>query len=326
MKAKEIFRTDKDIPVLAAPMAGVTDHSFRTILLENGADCVCTEMVSCKGLLYGNQKTFELIRTDEKMRTAVQLFGHEPSDFFKAIDILQHRYDDILLFDINMGCPAPKIYKEGDGSALLKNPGLAIKIVEAAKSVSAIPVTVKMRIGIDSSPYDYTGFASGLERAGADAVTVHGRTREQFYSGSSDRNKIREIKEALSIPVIANGDIFSEDDAVSMLDETGADGIMIARGMLGDPFIFGRIRDRFEGKVTLQPSPEEKTDVIRRQYLMAEEEKGEYTAIRELRKHLVWYVKGIRNAASLRNRALSIENRSELEGFLRELLIRFREA
>ena len=326
MKAKEIFRTDKDIPVLAAPMAGVTDHSFRTILLENGADCVCTEMVSCKGLLYGNQKTFELIRTDGKMRTAVQLFGHEPSDFFKAIDILQQRYDDILLFDINMGCPAPKIYKEGDGCALLKNPGLAIKIVEAAKSVSSLPVTVKMRIGIDSSPYDYTGFASGLEKAGADAVTVHGRTREQFYSGSSDRNKIREIKEALSIPVIANGDIFSEDDAVSILDETGADGIMIARGMLGDPFIFGRIRDRFEGKVTLLPSPEERTDVIRRQYRMAEKEKGEYTAIRELRKHLVWYVKGIRNAASLRNRALSIENRSELEEFLRELLIRFREA
>ena len=305
MKAKEIFRTDKDIPVLAAPMAGVTDHSFRTILLENGADCVCTEMVSCKGLLYGNQKTFELIRTDGKMRTAVQLFGHEPSDFFKAIDILQQRYDDILLFDINMGCPAPKIYKEGDGCALLKNPGLAIKIVEAAKSVSSLPVTVKMRIGIDSSPYDYTGFASGLEKAG---------------------NKIREIKEALSIPVIANGDIFSEDDAVSILDETGADGIMIARGMLGDPFIFGRIRDRFEGKVTLLPSPEERTDVIRRQYRMAEKEKGEYTAIRELRKHLVWYVKGIRNAASLRNRALSIENRSELEEFLRELLIRFREA
>lgn len=326
MKAKEIFRTDKDIPVLAAPMAGVTDHSFRTILLENGADCVCTEMVSCKGLLYGNQKTFELIRTDGNMRTAVQLFGHEPSDFMKAIDILQQRFDDILLFDINMGCPAPKIYKEGDGSALLKDPGLAMKIVEAAKSVSAIPVTVKMRTGIDSSLYDYTGFASGLERAGADAVTVHGRTREQFYSGSADRHKIREIKEALSIPVIANGDIFSEEDAFSMLEDTGADGIMIARGMLGDPFIFGRIRDRFGGKETLQPSSEEKTDVIRRQYLMAEEEKGEYTAIRELRKHLVWYVKGIRNAASLKNRALSIENRSELEGFLRELLIRFREA
>ena len=247
--------------VFLAPMAGVTDRAFRQIAIEQGAGLTYTEMVSAKGLEYGNQKTALLISPAENEEFfGVQLFAGEPSPLKQSITQLQEKYPAISVFDINMGCPAPKITKNGEGSALMKDPVKASALIKAAVSVSKIPVTVKFRKGWDDKNINAVEFAKMAQDCGAAAVTVHGRTREQFYSGKSDNSIIAAVKQALSIPVIGNGDIFCAQDALRMFSETGCDAIMVARGAQGNPFIFREILQIIDtGQEPAPPTDEEKS-------------------------------------------------------------------
>ena len=305
-----------------APMAGVTDLPFRLICKEMGCGMVYTEMVSAKGLYYGDYKTEELLAIDEREKPVViQIFGSDPDIMGRAAGILNNRENIIL--DINMGCPTPKIIKNGDGSALMKNPQLAGKVLKAVVKESIKPVTVKIRKGWDEDNVNAVEMAKIIEECGASAVTVHGRTREQFYSGKADWSIIRKVKEAVSIPVIGNGDVFSVADAEVMIKETSCDGVMIGRGAQGNPWIFKQIDHYVKTGETLpDPSLNEKICVALKHMDFVMEAKGEYVAIREMRKHLAWYMKGFKNSAQLRNEINKIDNyealRRKLEEYLRE--------
>ncbi len=297
--------------LILAPMAGVADLPFRMVCHSFGAGLSYTEMVSAKALGFENEKTFRLMST-EGLPTAVQLFGSEPEAVAAAVPMAEKAG---LFIDINMGCPAPKITGNGEGSALMKDLGRARAVIEAAVGAASKPVTVKMRAGWDAEHINAPLLARLAEEAGAAAVTVHGRTREQFYSGSSDRSVIRRVREEVSVPLIANGDVFSPEDAVSLMEQTGADGVMIGRGSQGRPWIFAMITEYMARGGYTEPSPEEKIAVASRHIALIVEHKGEYIGAREARKHAAWYIRGLRGAAALRaeiNSAETLEKMTEI--------------
>ncbi len=303
--------------IFLAPMAGVTDLAFRIICDRFGAGLSYTEMVSAKALSFSDKKTNTLMKT-ENLPTAVQLFGSDPDIMSAAVpEVEKHG----LFTDINMGCPAPKIAGNGEGSALMKNLDKAEKIIGAVVSKATKPVTVKMRSGWDENHINAVELARIAENCGAAAVTVHGRTREQYYSGMADREIIRKVCDAVSIPVIANGDIFTAQDAKSMLEETGASAVMVGRGSQGNPWIFEQINALFErNEIIPLPSPEERIALAMEHITLMCELKGEYIGIREARKHASWYIKGLRGAAQLRNKVNSATSLDEMRSILSELL------
>ncbi|MEE1251194.1 MAG: tRNA dihydrouridine synthase DusB [Lachnospiraceae bacterium] len=320
IKTLQIGNVTLENNLVLGPMAGVTDLPFRLLCKEQGAGLLCMEMVSAKGILYKNKNTEQLLTIDEAEHpVSLQLFGSNPEIMSEMAKRIEERPFDIL--DINMGCPVPKVVNNGDGSALMKNPILAGKIIE--KTVGAIqkPVTVKIRKGFDDAHINAVEMAKIAETSGAAAIAVHGRTREQYYSGKADWDIIRQVKEAVKIPVIGNGDILTAEDAIRMGEETGCDGFMIARGAQGNPWIFKQILHYFKtGEHLEKPSPEEMVAMILRHAKMQLEFKGDYTGIREIRKHAAWYTTGYKHAAKLRSAINEVESLEELEELLQRFL------
>ncbi len=299
--------------VFLAPMAGVTDLAFRRLCHEFGAGLSFTEMVSAKALSFADKKTRRLADT-ASLPTALQLFGSDPSVFEKIVPLAE---GEALFIDINMGCPAPKIVNNGDGAALMRDIDKAKRIIDAVCRVSKKPVTVKMRAGWDTDTINAPLLARAAQECGAAAVTVHPRTREQFYSGRADRSVLRAVRGEISIPLIANGDVFTADDAAALLSETGADAVMVGRGAFGNPWIFKQICELFsEGAVKTFPSQKEKIEVALRHIDMLCKLKGEYVGIREARKHASHYVSGMHGAAALREKINSAETRLEMQKIL----------
>ncbi len=297
-----------DNPFILAPLAGFTDKSFRQICRQHGCGLSFTEMVSAKGLHFKNENTEDLLRIDKDLEgpVGIQLFGHEPELFKEAVQTLEDRPNACI--DINMGCPVPKVVKNFEGSALLNNPKLASQCVKACVSATKKPITVKMRVGFTDSS-NAVDFAKMIEDSGASALSVHGRTREQYYSGKADWSVIKKVKQALSIPVIGNGDIFSHEDAVRMMDESGVDAVLIARGAMGNPWIFSGDK----------PEWDEIKSVLIRHASMLVADKGEYVGIRQMRSHAGFYIKGIKGAASVRARINQCETLEELLTLIKEI-------
>lgn len=308
-----------DHPVLLAPMAGYTDVVFRALCRSFGCDLSYTEMISAKGLTFGNVKTSEYLTLGEDERAvAVQLFGHEPDRMAEAVKIVaDHLGPRLSCIDVNMGCPAQKIVANGDGSALMRTPVLAGQIVEAMKRVSPVPVTVKFRKGWAEDTC--VPFAKILEASGADALTLHPRTRMQQYRGTADQAAIGAVKAAVRIPVIGNGDITDGESAVSMMRETGCDGVMIGRAALGQPWIFREIKAAIAGQPYTPPTLAERLEVAIRHAERIEQVKGPHGLV-ELRKHLPRYLHGIRGSAALRTRLNEAKNAAEIRAFLLDSL------
>ena len=303
-----------------APMAGVTDRAFRELCIAQGASFCVAEMVSAKGIVMGDRKSAELMRINENERPCgIQLFGSDPQIMADAAEKAMLYQPDFI--DINMGCPAPKVVKNGSGSALLRSPELAEKIVNAVKKVIPVPVSVKFRIGWDENHKNHVLFAKALESGGADFITVHGRTRAQMYAPPTDLNAIAQVKAAVSIPVIGNGDIFTPADAKHMYDYTGCDFVMAGRGTMGNPWLFSQINAfLFDGTEPSSPTVEDKMRLMLLHAKKICEYKGERIGICEARKHALWYVKGIRGAAQLRNRFSRLQDLGELEALAQAVL------
>jgi nifR3 family TIM-barrel protein len=302
-----------------APMAGVADRAFRELCMEFGAGYCVSEMVSSKGIAYNSKKSAELMELSDKERpSAVQLFGTEPDTMAQAAEFAMRYRPDVI--DINMGCPAPKISGGGSGAALMRDPELCGRIVKAVSSAVDIPVTVKIRSGFDFEHINAVEVAKIVEKNGAQAVTVHGRTRQQFYAPPVNYDIIREVKRSLTIPVIGNGDICSAKSAQHMYDYTGCDYIMVGRGALGNPWVFREIDEYFcTGKIISPPTLDEKLDVLSRHISRAVEYKGEYVGMREARKHTAYYLKGFKNAAKLRNLAFTMDTLDDLQKLINEI-------
>lgn len=298
--------------IFLAPMAGVTDLSFRLICKSMGVGLLFTEMVSIKGLYYGDEKTNELMRISNKeMPTALQIFGSDPFILEKVIEEKLNDNSDFEILDINMGCPAPKIVKNGDGSALMKTPEKVKQMVKTAVKASNKPVTVKIRKGWDESSLNALEIAKIIESEGASALTIHGRTREEFYSGVADWDIIKKLKSEISIPVIGNGDIFHPEDIKKMIEYTECDGVMIGRGARGNPWIFKMGNDLIEKGNYTKPTPAEKIDMSITHLNTLISKKGEYIANKEIRKHIAWYLKGLRGSTTVKdsvNKAKSKED------------------
>ena len=305
--------------LILGPMAGVTDLPFRLLCKEQGAGLLCMEMVSAKGIMYNNKNTKFLLTIDERERpVSLQLFGSDADIISEQAKRIEELPFDIL--DINMGCPVPKIVNNGDGSALMKNPLLAGEIIEKTARAIQKPVTVKIRKGFDEEHINAVEMAHIAQESGAAAIAVHGRTREQYYSGKADWEIIRKVKEAVKIPVIGNGDVWTPQDAIEMRKQTGCDGVMIGRGAQGNPWIFKQILHYEQtGELLEKPSPQEVTEMILRHAKMQMEFKGEYTGMREIRKHAAWYTAGYKNSAKLRGKINETETYEELKELLSHL-------
>ena len=314
----KIGNVQLDNEVFLSPMAGVTDLPFRTICKEKGCGMLYTEMINAKALCYDDENTKKMLNLeDDGHPVAVQIFGSDPEYMGKAASIMNQYTNDIL--DINMGCPAPKVIKNGDGSALMRNPKLAAEVLTAVVKNSKKPVTLKIRKGWDDNSVNALEIAKIAEECGRSALARHGRTREQFYSGKADWDIIAEIKQSINIPVIGNGDVFDVQDAVNMLEKTKCDAIMIGRGSQGNPWIFNRINHYMKtGEVLPEPTLEEKISTAIKHMNLAVAEHGEYVAVREMRKHIGWYLKGLKNSAKYRDQINKITDYKEVISMLEE--------
>ena len=310
MTVKEIYGTD--FPIILAPMAGITDLPFRILCKEQGADVMVTEMISAKALFYGNKNTLPLMQTEEEEKPiGVQIFGSEP----ELMGEMAHKIEDkgFSYIDINMGCPVPKIVNNKEGSALMLNSELAGRIVKEVSKAVSLPVTVKFRKGFDADHINAPEFAQIMEENGAAAVAVHGRTRVQYYTGQADWDIIAQVKNAVKIPVIGNGDVDSPEKAKAIMEQTGCDGVMIGRAAEGNPWIFREVVSYLtDGTIPARPTNREKREMILRHAALQLEYKGEYTGVREMRKHLSWYTVGMPHSAHFRQTINTMEKMDEL--------------
>ncbi len=305
--------------VFLAPMAGITDMPFRILCKEQGAGLVYSEMVSAKGMYYDDLKSKKLtITSDIEKPICVQIFGHDPEILANTAKELDK--SEISIIDINMGCPTPKIVKNGDGAALMKNPKLVAEIIKKARKETSKPITIKIRKGWDDSNINAIEIAQIAQECGVAAITIHGRTAKQLYKGKADWDIITKIKQSVDIPVIGNGDIFKPEQAKKMLDETGCDAVMIARGAQGNPWIFSETLEFLKsGKILPRPTIKDKTDMIIRHMNMVVELKGEHNGTLEMRKHISWYLKGIKNAAKIRQEINSLSSKYDIVEVLNNL-------
>ena len=319
MKQLKIGNVLLENSYVLGPMAGVTDLPFRLLCKEQGAGLLCMEMVSAKGIFYNSKNTESLLQIHpEEVPVSLQFFGSDPKIVSEMAKRVEERPFSIL--DINMGCPVPKVVRNGEGSALMKNPKLVYELVSATVKAIKKPVTVKIRKGFDDEHINAVEIAKIIEEAGAAAVAVHGRTREQYYSGKADWEIIRQVKEAVSIPVIGNGDVTSGEKAIAMREQTGCDGVMIARGAQGNPWIFSELLEyERTGRLPDRPDVEEIKQTMLRHARLQIEYKGDFTGIREMRKHVAWYTKGLHGAARLRDQINQVESYAELENLLTSL-------
>lgn len=324
IKPFAIGRVVLDAPIILAPMAGVCDAPYRVIAHRYGAALVCAEMVSSQGIRYSNQHTAELLHIEDgEHPLSMQIFGSDPDVMAEAAAVVEEAGADIV--DINMGCPVKKVVKNGDGSALMKDLPLAEKIIRAVVQAVSIPVTVKMRTGWDDHSFVAPELAKRAEAAGAAAVAVHGRTREQFYSGKADWQKIKAVVDAVSLPVIGNGDVIDGPSAAAMMKETGCRAVMVGRGAQGNPWIFPQIRHYLEtGEVLPPPTPEEKYTQMLAHFEALLAYKGEYIGIREMRTHAAWYTHGLHGAAALRERINRTQSAEEFRLVVGEMMDRLR--
>ena len=319
MKQLTIGNVSLANPVILAPMGGVSDLPFRLLCHEQGAGMVCSEMISAKAILYHNKNTEELMQIHpDEGPVSLQLFGSDPDIVSEMAKKIEERPFSVL--DLNMGCPVPKVVNNGEGSALMKNPLLAGKIIEKTAKAIQKPLTVKIRKGFDDAHVNAVEMAKIAQESGAAAVAVHGRTREQYYSGTADWDIITQVKQAVKIPVIGNGDVVDAASALRLFEQTGCDGYMIARGAEGNPWIFRQILHYFEtGEHLSRPDFSEVTEMLLRHAKMQIDCKGDYTGIREIRKHAAWYTAGYRNSSKLRGRINEVENYEQLEALFREV-------
>ena len=319
MKHLKIGNVELENRYILGPMAGVTDLPFRLLCKEQGAGLLCMEMVSAKAIYYNNRNTESLLEIHpDETPVSLQLFGSDPKIMSEMAKRIEERPFAIL--DVNMGCPVPKVVRNGEGSALMKEPKLVYEIVSALVKAIDKPVTVKIRKGFDDDHVNAVEIAKIIEEAGAAAVAVHGRTREQYYSGKADWDIIRQVKETVSIPVIGNGDVTSPQKADELVRRTGCDGIMIARGAEGNPWIFSEmIRWEETGELPPRPDKDEIREMMLKHARLQLEYKGEFCGIREMRKHVAWYTKGLKGAARLREKVNAVESLEELENLLTSL-------
>ncbi|MGF6376964.1 tRNA-dihydrouridine synthase B [Clostridiales Family XIII bacterium PM5-7] len=315
----QIGNVSLEHPFLLAPLAGITDAPTRRLCREMGAALVYSEMVSAKGLYYQDKKTDQLLHIEEEEKpVAYQIFGSEPEIMGYAAMTLEDRENVIL--DVNMGCPVPKIVKNGEGSALMKNPELIYDIISAMTSATTKPVTAKIRIGFDERSINAVEVAKAIEAGGAAAVAVHGRTREQYYSGEADWSQIAAVKKAVTIPVIGNGDVIDGASAMAMMEQTGCEFVMIGRGALGNPWIFRELIAAWKGEpIPDPPTIEEKKEMLLRHLCAIIKLKGEHVAVREMRKHVGWYIKGVPGSAAFRGRINQIDDVQELIQAIKEI-------